>query len=145
MKFIEVFLSAFWPAFIGSLVGWSVAWLAKRAASETVLPFLGPKSFKVLSSFPEGEQNRLLHDAIKEAFGRWRWLIEFVLFPLTFSFAAVLGSTLVKVIVAAGPSWISACSAGAFAGLAFWLVNRLEVRYLKPFLETQIGRGRHAS
>lgn len=145
MKFIEIFLSAFWPGFIGSQVGWSIAWLAKRSTSDTVLPFLGPKSFKELSNFPDGEQKRLLQAAAKEAFGHWRWFIEFVLFPLTFSFAGVFGSTFLKIIIPDVSSWASSCSAGAFAGLAFWIVTHLEICYLRPFLENHINGTQHVS
>ncbi|CAK0770387.1 membrane hypothetical protein [Gammaproteobacteria bacterium] len=139
MEFFETFLLAFWPAFLGSQVGWSIAWLAIRSKSDLVLPFLGPKSFRELSNFSDDEQKRLLDETVKEAFGCWKWLMEFFIFPLTFSVSGVFGSTFLKVAFPGTPSWVSSCGAGMLVGLSFWIVVNFEIRYIKPLLENRIN------
>ena len=140
MSFTETFLSAYWPALEGCLIGWSLAWYVKRSITGMAMPFLDPKSFPELSSFPEVEQKRLVNEAIKEALGPWRWFMEFVFFPVIFSFATVFGAMLVRVNDPTGSMWIRSCFAGAFGGLAFWALIRLIVRFLKPYVARHIGR-----
>ncbi len=144
MEFVETFLSAFWPALIGSQVGWSIAWLAIRSKSNMVLPFIGSKSFRELSNFSDDEQKRLLDETVKDAFGYWHWFIEFVLFPLTFSFAGVLGSSLSKIAFPGIPSWVSSCGAGVLVGLSFWILIHLQMLYLRPLLENRISKALYA-
>ncbi|CAK0778808.1 membrane hypothetical protein [Gammaproteobacteria bacterium] len=145
MEFIETFLLAFWPAILGSQAGWSIVWLAIRSKSNMVLPFIGPKSFRELSSFSDDEQKRLLYETAKDAFGYWHWFIEFLLFPLAFSFAGVLGSSLLKIVLPGIPSWVSSYGAGALVGLSFWILIHLQMLYLRPLLKDRISKALHAS
>ncbi len=145
MNAISIFLGEFWPPFIGVTVGLSVVWVARRAASDGYLPFIGPKSFTELSGFAKDHQRRLLHEASNEAFGGWRSFLPVVGFAATFAAGAALGRTLPEVTAIPDSLWVHAGFAALFAAFGGWLAGRLGVHHLRPFLKASIERTSHAA
>src|SRR6185436_6273288 len=139
MNALKIFLSAFWPAFLGGAVFLSLFWLVKTSIASGYPPFVGPNSFSELSPFSEAEQKRLLQEASREAFGGWRWLIPICLFAAVFASGVALGYMLPLVTSFPNSIWAWTGLGIVFAGLGGWAASRLEKYSIAPALKRRIA------
>jgi hypothetical protein len=140
MNAFQIFFGEFWPTFVGSSIGLSLAWVAKH----DYLPFIGPSTFTELAVFTKDEQKRLLHEASKEALAQWHSFIPTLVFLVIFPFGSALAHTLPKITTLPDSFWIHVVFGGLFGALGCWLAIRLGVLYVRPFLIRCIERTRHA-
>jgi hypothetical protein len=138
MNAISTFLAEFWAPFIGATFGVSIVWLAKRSASGGYPLFIGPKAFPELSDFTKDRQKQLLHDANKEAFAGWGSFLPVVVFATMLATGVALGHTLPSFTALPNSMWLHAIFAVIFAGFGGWLVGRLGMVRIRPFLQKSI-------
>lgn len=143
MRTLTIFLSAFWPPFIGALVGASIVWLIRRSAGR--LLFLNPKAFSELAGYSKQEQTRVLHDASAEASRHWGSFVPGALFAFFIATGVALGPTLRKVAGIPGSLWVSISAAMVFAAFGSWLAIALTTRYVRPFLQACLERSQRAA
>jgi hypothetical protein len=141
MNAFKMFFGEFWPIFIGGTIGFSMAWLVRGH-----LLFVGPKSFTELANFTKDEQKRLLVEASKEGFCRWRSFVPVVVFTAIFSCGIALGRTLPKVIISFPDSfWVHILFAMLFAIVGGSLADLIARHFLRPYLKKCIERIAHAA
>ena len=107
MDTLKIFLSAFWPAFIGALIGSLVVYLGCRAGydSRFLRPSLNPKSFAELAGYSKEEQKRLLHEASTEAFRHWRGYFPVSAYLYVIATGIAVAHTLPKVTTIPSSLW----------------------------------------
>ncbi len=145
MDTLEIFLSEFWPPFIGASVGISVVWLLRRSGSDSCLPFLNRKAFAELVGYSTDEQKRLLHEASTEAFRHWRSYVPVAVLAFFLATGAAVSHTLPKVTTIPDSLWVTLPVMMVFVGFGGWLTSILTTSYVRPYLRTCIERPRHAA
>ena len=145
MDTLKIFLSYFWPLFIGALIGSLGTWFLRRAGyGRFFLPSLNPKGFAELAGYSKEEQKRLLHEASTEAFRHWRGYFPVSAFVYVIATGLAVAHTLPKVTTIPSSLWFKLAVFTVFACLGAWLNRILTTRYLRPFLRTCIERSREA-
>jgi hypothetical protein len=146
MNTFNIFFSEFWVPFACAAPIFALLQLGRRLSlAGSAAVFIRPASFQELCSFSKEEQKRLLHEADKEAFPRWRFFCPVLIYAVLFSAGAAFGRTLLKVAALPDSVWVSAGLAGLSVALLAWLASRLEVRCIRPFLKVQIAKTRNAT
>jgi hypothetical protein len=135
MKIPEIFLSEFWE--LWSMIcaiafGLSIGLVVRLASSRCLTFFTRTKSFPELAAFSKADQERLLREASKEAFGALSF-VPILVFLASWWVAAAFLRTLEK--VTALPVWAAAVMIGLLSGLSYWLGRRLEVDRVRVFLK----------
>ncbi|MGO8928878.1 MAG: hypothetical protein ACLQU3_18580 [Limisphaerales bacterium] len=146
MNTLHIFFSQFWPYFVVAIIVLPlVQWGRHASLDGNAAVFIGPRSFRELSSFSKEEQKRLLHEADREAFPGWRFFLPTLTYAIIFSGGAAIATTLPKVTTLACSFWVSVGFAILFVGLGSWLAGRLETRSIKRYLKIHIERTHHAA
>jgi len=146
MDTLKLFLSAFWPAFIGALIGSLVVWFGRRSRYDSrLLPSLNPKGFAELAGYSKEEQKRLLDEASTEAFRHWRGYFPVSAFLFVIATGLAVAHTLPKIKTIPNSLWLNLAVVTVSIGLGGWLTGILTTRYVRPFLRTCIERSREAS
>ncbi len=139
MAALQIFLSAFWPVFIGTAVALSLVRFFKRVSASNASPlFTGPKSFPELAAFTKAEQIELLNQAAREAFHGGRWFFPILIFSGVLASGLALGYVLPLVTAFPHSLWAWVSVGVVFGGFGSALVARLERRYLRPVLRKMI-------
>ncbi len=139
MNIPEIFLRELWDLWwyicavaVGFLIG---ALVVPSASRDWRTFFISTKSFPELAAFTKDDQQRLLREASREAFGALSFVPILVALALFWVGAASVW-TLHK--VTALPLWVAAVLGGLFFGLGCWLARRLEAHRVRPFLKKLI-------
>ena len=93
------------------------------------------KMFAELEGRSEAEQWRLLHEASREAFPHWRFLILVVPLALFFAFGGALGGTLPRITNVSNSFWLEVSTMALFSCVGAWVTCKVEVHYLRPILK----------
>jgi hypothetical protein len=139
MNIPEIFLHELWETWwwwicVGP-VGLSICVLIRLASRRRTF-YNGPESFPELAAFTKDDQQRLLREASREAFGALSFVPVLVFLAFWWG-APALGMTLRKVTV---PAWVVIVLLPVFLGLGHWLARRLEAHRVRPFLKKRIDR-----
>ena len=138
MNIPEIFLQAWrniWWLLCASAVGALIAVLGRLASSPCRTFFNFTESFPELAAFTKYDQERLLREASREAFGALSFVPILVNLTLWWV-GAVTAWTLAN--VAALPAWVAAILGSLFIVLGGWLGRRLEAHRVRPFLKKLI-------
>jgi hypothetical protein len=133
--FLHELLEELWWFLCASAVGALIGVLGRLASSRCRTFFNRTGSFPELAVFTKDDQQRLLREASREAFGA----LSFVPILVVLAFWWVgfaLGLTLQK--VTALPAWVLEVLAVLFLVLGGWLGRRLEAHRVRPFLKKLI-------
>jgi len=145
MNTLYTFFSEFWPLLIVVAPVAALITLGRRVSLDRNAVFIGPRSFRELASFSKDEQKRLLHQADRAAFPRWRLIFPVLLYAANFSSAVAIGRTIPKVMTLPDSFWVSFGFVAVFVILGGWLSGLLEAHCIRPFLKIQIERMQHAA
>jgi hypothetical protein len=145
MNTLKIFLSEFWPPFIGASVGVLIVWFLRRFGAGACLPFLTARGFTELADYSKEEQRRLLHEASMEAFRHWRSFLPVALLAVFFAAGAAVAHTLPRVTTIPDSWWVTLPVVMVFAGFGGWLAGALTTRYVRQFLRACIERSHHAA
>jgi hypothetical protein len=143
MWILTIFLSAFWPSFVGALVGASIVWFIRRSSGRLI--FLNPKSFSELVGYSKETQTKVLHDVSFEASRRWVSFVPVAVFAFFVATGAALGPTLRKTAAVPNPLMVTITAAMIFAGLGGWLALALTTRYVRPFLRAYLEKSQNVT
>jgi hypothetical protein len=138
MSELQIFLGEFGPTFIGVSIVFSMVSLGRVLSLNGTASFIGPKYFEMLNTFPMDVQRQLLHDAYRKAYPGWRSSIPVLIYSTLFSVSIAAGQTLTKIGIIPDSLWLSVVMSMLILGLGGWIIRRLEVNHIRPFLMLQI-------
>jgi len=139
MTAFRIFFDNFWPTFIGAAVMFPLLHFGRRKSLDgNAVVFIGPSSFRELSAFPDDKQKRLLHEADREAFARWRFFVPSMVFVVIFSASLGIGTTIQKVSSLPDSFWVrTGLGLGLFL-ICSWVASRWEAHSVRRFLRSHI-------
>lgn len=134
MNTLHIFFSEFWPFFVVAIIVLPlIQWGRHVSLDGNAAVFVGPHSFRELSTFSKAEQKRLLHEADREAFPRWRFFLPTLIYVAIFSGGMATAWTLPKVTTLPDSFWVRIGFVILFVGLGGWLAGRLEARFIRRY------------
>jgi hypothetical protein len=139
MNFIEVFLSEFWPTFIGATFGLLIGFRIKGEPSDSPLFFLNPKQFKEVSGWSPVEQRRLLRQACMFAFKQWRYIGGIIPLSLPLAVGNGLGHIVPKAMKWSDTVWTHMAITVLIGSAGLYFGIKLLEAYVRPYLLQILG------
>jgi len=133
----------FFVLFIITSVVSIAIWLGRKISLDANASCVSPKHFFELSRFSKTDQKRILQAADRHAFSGWRFAAIPLAYAALISGSIALTRTFHSIGIFRDSIWVLACVPIIFAILGVWIENRLEIKRLRPFLNTEIKKYDH--
>lgn len=138
MTALQIFLGNLWPILIVAVMLFPLLAIVKVLSLEQNASWAGRRCFTALAGFSKDEQMRMLHNADRKAFRSWRLAIPSLLHAAALSVSFAAGPALAETGTLPDSLWMRFGVAAFCFSLCDWIIRRLEVHRIRPFLIAEI-------